>query len=130
MGFFADYTNLLRIDSFWILFLAALVMQALTYATLSLKKRTAAWFRSRPGKTNLVALGFSIWAIMFLSKFVFLEVLDIVFGASVEVSGFVGLVLIIAAMLAVEWLIERVDRSLADGDDNLVKSSTPRELSG
>jgi hypothetical protein len=60
-----------------------------------------------------VALGLSIWAIMFFSKFVFLEVLDIIFGPAVEVSGFVGLVLIIASMLAVDRLILGVDRLLA-----------------
>jgi hypothetical protein len=114
MGFFNDYTDLLSVDSFSILFLAAVVMQALTFATLSLKKRTAARFRSRPGKTNVVGLALSIWAIMFFSKFVFLWVLDVIFGTSVEVSGFVGLVLIIAAMLVIDWALELVDRRLAD----------------
>jgi hypothetical protein len=46
----------------------------------------------------VVGLALSIWAIMFFSKFVFLWVLDIMFGTSVEVFRFVGLVLIIAAM--------------------------------
>ncbi|HEY7469557.1 MAG TPA: hypothetical protein VIC07_08550, partial [Acidimicrobiia bacterium] len=65
-------------------------------------------------KTNVVGLALSIWAIMFFSKFVFLWVLDVIFGTSVEVSGFVGLVLIIAAMLVIDWALELVDRRLAD----------------
>jgi hypothetical protein len=62
----------------------------------------------------VVGLALSIWAIMFFSKFVFLWVLDVIFGTSVEVSGFVGLVLIIAAMLVIDWALELVDRRLAD----------------
>lgn len=117
MGFFDDYTDVLEVRSFSILFLAAFVMQALTYGTLVLKKRTAAWHRRRSKKPNLVALGLSIWAIMFFSKFVFLEVLDIVFGDTVEVSGFVGLVLIIGSMLIVDALIGFVDRTLSDATE-------------
>lgn len=41
MGFFNDNTDYLFFDSFSTVFLAALVMQALTMATFGLKKRFA-----------------------------------------------------------------------------------------
>jgi hypothetical protein len=113
MGFFNDYTDFLDIDSFSTLFLAALVMQALTYATLGLKKWVVAWHRARPQPSNF-GLILSVWAIMFFSKFVFLEVIDIIFGDAVQISGFVGLVLIIATMVVASQIIDQIDRRLAD----------------
>ena len=114
MGFFNDYTDYLSVQSFSTLFLAALVMQALTYATFSFKGRVSRWYRGRTGTGTLIAHGLSIWAIMFFSKFVFLEVINIVFGSAVEITSFVGLLLIIATMVIAGRLIELIDRRLAD----------------
>jgi hypothetical protein len=114
MGFFNDYTDYLRIESFSTVFLAALVMQALTFFTFSFKGWVSRWYRGRTGTGVKIAPGLSIWAIMFFSKFVFLEVIDIVFGEAVEITSFVGLILIIATMVILSRLIELVDRRLAD----------------
>jgi hypothetical protein len=114
MGFFNDYTDYLRIESFSTVFLAALVMQALTFFTFSFKGWVSRWYRGRTGTGVKIAHGLSIWAIMFFSKFVFLEVIDIVFGEAVEITSFVGLILIIATMVILSRLIELVDRRLAD----------------
>ncbi len=114
MGFFSDYTDYLVVESFSTLFLAAFVMQALTFFTFSLKKRVSRWYRGRSGKGMKIAHGMSIWAIMFFSKFVFLEVIDITFGDAVNVTSFVGLILIIATMVILSRLIDLVDDRLAD----------------
>jgi hypothetical protein len=114
MGFFNDYTDYLSIQSFSTLFLAALVMQALTFATFSFKGEVSRWYRGRTGTGTRIAHGLSIWAIMFFSKFVFLEVIDIVFGSAVEITSFVGLLLIIATMVISSRLIEMIDSRLAE----------------
>jgi hypothetical protein len=114
MGFFDDYTDFLTTDSFSTLFLAALVMQALTFATFQFKKRVGTWFRGRPeGTGTKVAHGLSIWAILFFSKFIFLEVIDFTFGDAVEISSFVGLMVIIAVMVIASRLIDAIDQWLA-----------------
>lgn len=112
MGLFDDSTTLLTVDSFSVLIFLALVMQALTAATLLLKDRTIARLRGRPGGPNRIRLGLSVWAIGFFSKFVFLWVLELIFGSAVEVE-LLGLILVIAAMLAVDFVIQRVDGHLA-----------------
>jgi hypothetical protein len=119
MGFFNDYTDFLRIESFSTVFLAALVMQALTSATFSVKKRVNSWYQGRTGTGIKIAHGLSIWAIMFFSKFVFLEVINIVFASAVEISSFVGLMLIIAVMVILSGLIEVIDRKLGSADRDL-----------
>lgn len=113
MGFFDDYTTLLDISSHSILVLASIVMQLLTLGTLQLKKVVASRIKGDREKANMVALGLGIWAIMFFSKFVFLEVIDILFGDNVNFSGFFGLAIVVAATLAVDKLLELADMSLA-----------------
>ena len=96
-------------------------MQALTFATFGLKKAVSGWYRGRAGTgTGIkIAHGLSIWAIMFFSKFVFLGVINIVFGTAVEISSFVGLILIIGVMVILSRLIEFIDRRLGSADRDL-----------
>lgn len=54
----------------------------------------------------------------FFSKFVFLWVIDIVFGGAVEINSFVGLVLIIAVMVIVSREIDAVDQRLGAADQD------------
>jgi hypothetical protein len=89
-------------------------MQLLTFATFWLKDRVVGWFRRSDGSTNKVGLGLSVWLIMFLSKFVFLAVIDVIFGENVEISGFVGLLLMIICLTLVQKLVTIADKKLAE----------------
>jgi hypothetical protein len=106
LGFFNDYTDFLRIDSFSTLFAAALVLQALTAATFRVKDFVTRPFENRTSKRSRLGYGLSVWAVGFFSKFVFLEAIDLVFGSAVNVNGFVGLMLIILTMVAAQQAIE------------------------
>ena len=95
LGFFNDYTNILITSSYSITFLSAFVIQLLVYPTFKLKSFLAKWWSKRTGKYIKIGMVLSIWLVMFFSKFIFLEVIDIIFGQNVEISGFVGLIIII-----------------------------------
>lgn len=114
LGIFDDYTDLLRITSFSIVLAAAFVMQLLTYATFALKGSVKSLFGVR--STALLKIGFvlSIWSILFSSKFVFLAVLDLIFGDSVEFSGFFSLMLVVVCLTVVHRLAGFVYEKLAD----------------
>lgn len=112
LGFFNDYTDILDTGSYSTTFAVAVVLQLLTFVTFEFKRRVVATFRSKD-KTSKVALALSVWLIMFVSKFVFLAVIDVIFGNNVSVSGFVGLLLIIACLTLTQNLVERIDKSLA-----------------
>lgn len=112
LGFFNDYTDILDTRSYSTTFAVAIVLQVLTFATLLLKDRIVAHFRKKDS-THKLLLGFSLWLLMFLSKFVFLDVIDIIFGSYVTISGFVGLLLIIISLTLVQYLVETVDKKLA-----------------
>lgn len=106
LGFFEDYTNIISTWSYSTTFFVAIVMQILTYSTFWLKSQIVRKFKGREGKKYLGAIIFSVWAIMFFSKFVFLAVIDFIFRDSVEISGFIGLVLIIITMALAKKLID------------------------
>lgn len=114
LGFFDDYTDLLRISSFSIVFAAAFVLQVLTYATFAFKGRVKRGFGVRD--TKLLKIGFvlSIWFILFSSKFVFLAVLDLFFGNSVEFSGFFSLMLVVVCLTVAHRLAGFAYEKLAD----------------
>jgi len=114
LGFFNDYTSLLTTSSYSVTFMVAIVMQLLTYATLQLKNKVAYYFKQKSGRLSQVTLVISVWLVLFLSKFVFLAVIDFIFGQYVEISGFIGLLAIILTMTIAKQLIDYVFDKLAD----------------
>lgn len=114
LGFFNDYTNILQTTSYSITFSMAIVMQLLTYGTFQVKDVVKGWLKKRNGKYNTAATGFSIWLILFLSKFVFLAVIDFIFNDSVQISGFVGLLFIVASLTITQQLVDIIYRKLGD----------------
>lgn len=108
LGFFEDYTNIIATWSYSVTFMVAVVMQLLTMATFALKKQVTQYFRGKQGKQFVAAMVFVVWLILFFSKFVFLATINAIFGQSVELSGFWGLMLIIVIMTLAQKLIEKV----------------------
>ena len=114
LGFFEDYTKILSTWSYSVTFAAAVVLQLLTYATFWLKSLVVKRFKGREGKRYVAALIFGVWAIMFFSKFVFLAAINFIFGESVTLSGFIGLMCIIAVMAIAKKLINMSYERLLD----------------
>jgi hypothetical protein len=114
LGFFSEYTSGVSIDSFSTIFVAFLVLYGLTYVTFALKRRVRVWFARRPAGPNRIAHGLSIWAILFFSKFIFLEVLDLVFGDAVDFSSFVWLMAVMVVVVVLGKVMDLIYSSLAD----------------
>ncbi len=114
LGFFNDYTDIFYANSFSTIFLCALVMQILTYITFKFKNMVIDWLKGRKGFINKLGMFFSVWAIMFLSKFVFLWVIDFVFGSYVNINNFVGLITIIVVVTLLnkltDWTFEKLGK--------------------
>ena len=112
LGFFNDYTDFVQTTSFSVTFAVATTMQVLTYLTILLKKKVVATLRNKFFVTHKAVIGFAIWLIMFFSKFVFLAVIDVLFGTAVEISGFVGLLLVIITVTVVSQALLYVQKKL------------------
>jgi hypothetical protein len=111
LGFFNDYTDILSTKSYSTTFAVAIVMQLLTYGTFLLKDIVVTKLKQKEN-VKRVYIAFSIWLIMFLSKFIFLAVLDVIFGNNIEISGFVGLLLIIICLTIAQKVVEYIDKKL------------------
>ncbi|MEI6850388.1 MAG: hypothetical protein WCK26_00295 [Candidatus Saccharibacteria bacterium] len=106
LGFFNDYTKILHTGTYSITFLMAIVMQILTYLTYLVKDKFVDWFNNRKEPKSKLLLVFGVWLVVFLSKFVFLWVIDLVFRGTVEISGFLGLLLMIVILTIIQKLAE------------------------
>jgi hypothetical protein len=112
IGFFNDYTDIMHTGTYSTTFMLAIVMQLLTFATFWVKDIVAKQIKALNRPRGKILLGFGVWLVIFLSKFVFLWAISLIFRDSVQISGFVGLLLIIVLMTAVQKLVELIDTKL------------------
>ena len=108
LNLFVEYAAAVIIDSFTISIFTAIVLKALLDIILRLEHRVSAYFGAREGTVNRVLQIVLTFAILFLSKFVILEVIDIIFGEHVELGGFITLVAMIITMLVSERVVHLI----------------------
>ena len=113
LSLFSDYTSLLDITSASVTLMASVVLQALTFWTLGFKQWLGSRFKYPKGKKFKPAKFFSLWAVLFFSKFIFLWVIDTVFGDSVNFSGFIALLIIILTMTVIKEGVTFLDKKLS-----------------
>jgi len=116
LNLFDEYWDLVVIESFTISLLVAVLLQALLQTTFKIEHRIAAYFHARPGTLSRFLRILSAWAVLFGSKFVILEAIDIAFGDQVYFKGpyhgIVAFVIVIIVMLATELAVQRITRLL------------------
>jgi len=117
LNLFDEYWDRVVVDSFTISILAAILLQVLLKATIALEHKVAAYFNSKSGSVAKFLRYFTAWLILFGSKFVMLEAIDIVFGDDVEFTGalhgVVAFIVVVVVMLAAEEMVARFYRRLA-----------------
>ena len=113
LALFVEYWDRIVIDSYTIALLTAILLQATLKATLAVEHRIAAIFagRSGPGATTQKVL--AIWGVLFGSKVVILEAVDLIFGDQVDLGGLLPFIVLVVTMLVAEAIIERVFEALA-----------------
>ena len=72
----------------------------------------AGYFQARSGPGALVLRVLATWALLFGSKFVILEIVDIVFGDRVDFGGLIPFIILVVALLAAEKTLTRIYDSL------------------
>ena len=116
LNLFNEYSKNVEIETFTISLLAAVLLQVLLKLTLVLDPRIAAWFKTRPGTFWTVARFLTAWLILFGSKFVILEAINIAFGDSVKflgaLHGVLTLIVVLIVMILAEEVVARIYRRL------------------
>lgn len=108
LGFLNDYTTIVYAKSFSWIFYASIVLELLTILAFMLKKRIVQWLKNREGAMYKILMFFCVWLVMFVSKFVFVWVIDLLFGANITIYGFFGILLVVASVTVVHTVADKV----------------------
>ncbi len=114
LNLFVEYSDAIVIDSFTISAFTALLLKALLDALTTVEHRV----RAVVGRYNRTLAVLATLLILFLSKFVILEVVDLVFGEHVELGGFFHVIALVLTMMLARAAARRVDRALGDGSSS------------
>lgn len=116
LNLFVEYMDKVVIDSFTISILTAILLKALLEVILGLEHRVAHFFEARSGAFSKFLRIMSTWLILFLSKFVILEVVDLVFGDHVELGKFVQVLGLVIALMVTREVVQRIYIALGSSE--------------
>jgi hypothetical protein len=108
LNLFVEYVDTVIIDSFTVSILTSILLWLMLRAILRGERRVAGYFSRKPGVVYRVLRLVSVWAILFVSKFVILEVVAFVFAGRAALGHFLEIVLITLALMAAEALLRWV----------------------
>ncbi len=114
LGFFNDYTEIVNAKSFSTIFFASIVLQILTILAFDLKKQILKFLKNKQGTIYKALRVFSVWLVMFLSKFVFVWVIDQLFGDNININGFFGILAVVVCVTLVHKLADYIFIKLGD----------------
>ncbi len=112
LNLFAEFVHAVVIESFSVSLVTAVLLWLMLRATVRLERRIADYFRERKGVVPRVLRYLCAWAILFVSKFVILEVVVLVTAGRAALGHFFEIVAIVVALLAAEaalaWVYKRL----------------------
>lgn len=108
LGLFNDYTSIVYAKSFSTILFASIVLEILTYLAFQLKSLIIVWLKERRGNVYRLLMFFCVWLVMFLSKFIFIWVLDFVFSTYININGFFGILLVVLSVTIIHKLAYKV----------------------
>jgi len=114
LGFFNDYTSIVVAKSFSTIFLASLLLEILTFLAFMLKKKIVKSLKDRDDLASKVLMFFSVWLVMFLSKFVFVAAIDFTFGDNININGFFGILALVLCVTVIHKAADKIFVSLGD----------------
>ena len=99
LNLFVEFVDSIVIDSFLVSLLTAVVMKLMIDLISYFMAKVKDYFDDKEGARFKVLFGLSAWAIMFGSKIVILEVVQLVFEEDVDLGGFLNVLLLVLAMM-------------------------------
>ena len=102
LNLWVEFNPSVVIDSFLISIATSVVLLVLLVIILGFEHRVKHWFAQREGTLNHVLGMVSTLFILFLSKFVILEVIDIIFGEHVELGHFVDVLILVLLLIVAQ----------------------------
>ena len=112
LNLFVEYVPKVITESFTISIFTAVVLKVLIDAIAGLEHRVRGWFSERDAPIWRALGVVTVFSILFISKFVVLEIIDIIFGERVSLGGFIEVALLVVTMIlarrSVTWIYRRL----------------------
>jgi hypothetical protein len=112
LNLFVEYVHTVVIDSFTVSIVTAVLLWVMLRVITRLEHRVSGFFRRRKGAASRVLRLLSVWAIMFVSKFVIIEVVGLATAGRAVLGEFFAVVAIVLVLMAAEYALMWVYRRL------------------
>ncbi|MFC2054784.1 hypothetical protein ACFLV7_10915 [Chloroflexota bacterium] len=114
LNLFVEYNSKIVIDSFTISIFTAIVLKILLDIILRFEHIVGDFFKARPGKLSNFLRIISTWVILFLSKFLILEVIDLIFGDHVELGKLLDVIVLVISLMVAREVFQRIYLALGE----------------
>jgi len=122
LNLFVEFFPTVIAESFTLTILTAVLLKGMLVAIGGLEHRVSEYFGRREGAVWKVVRILSVWAILFASKFVIIEVVGFVFGGYVQLGHFVEVIALVVALLVAGQSVKAVYRRLGKGDAEVAEA--------
>jgi len=112
LNLFAQYSSAIYFETFTISIFTAIVLKTSLNLIVNFEHNVANFFKRFKGKFAKYIYYATAFLILFLSKFVILELIDIIFREKVEIHGFIPFVAMIITMIATRKILEHIYNKL------------------
>ena len=123
LNLFVEYNYKIVIDSFTISIFTAILLKMLLEIILKFEHRVADFFKTRPGKLMKFLRFMTTWIILFASKFLILEIVDIVFGDHVDLGKFLDVIVLVIALMVAREVFQRIYLALGKREHPTAESN-------
>jgi hypothetical protein len=112
LNLFVEYADAIIIDSFTISVFTAVVLKVMLDIILVFEHRVSESFAKWDNPVSKPLRVLSVWLILFSSKFLILEVVDLIFGGHVELGGFLSVIVLVIVLMVARALFARMYEGL------------------
>ena len=108
LNLFVEYLPQVLSETFTLSLLTAVLLKGVLETVVAVKDRVKARFRQASTPIGRVMAAVMLWAVLFGSKFLVLEAVDLVFGDRVSLGGFFSVTLLILVLLLSRAAVRRL----------------------
>ena len=112
LNLFVEYLPRVISETFTVSLLTAVLLKGVLEVVLVAKMRVVGRFRQASTPVAKIVAALMVWAVVFGSKFLVLEMVNVVFGDRISLGGFFSVTLLIITLLVSRAAVRRLlDRS-------------------
>jgi len=115
LNLFVEFFPEVIAESFTLSILTAVLLKGMLVLIGGFEHRVSDFFKRRDGTIWKVLRFLSVWTILFASKFLILEVVDLVFGGYVKLGHFLEVIALVLALIVASQSVKAVYKRLGRG---------------